>query len=29
MKRVELDKNLKVNPPALEGLRLAGLNVAV
>lgn len=29
VKRIELDKNLKVNPPALESLRLAGLNVAV
>lgn len=29
MKRVKLDKTLKVNPPALDSLRLAGLNVAV
>lgn len=29
MKRVELDKNLNVMPPALESLRLSGLNVAV
>lgn len=29
MKRVELDKNLNVTPPALEGLRLSGLKVAV